>query len=62
MSRTYRDVLNERGVAPGPWVTFEDRTQCDSDTHPKDGDGEATAPLVSGAVRLRNRPNLRAIK
>lgn len=24
--RTYRDILNERGVPPGPWCVYEDRT------------------------------------
>lgn len=39
MSRTYRDVLNERGVAQGPWCVFEDRTAI-VDRNPEGEDPE----------------------
>lgn len=64
--RTYRDVLNERGVASGPWVTFEDRTACDSDRSgeagetPQSGSTEGKSAGLEGIARLPKR-HLKAV-
>lgn len=56
---TYRDYLDRQGVPRGPWVVRE----RDSD---RSGEAGETTQIGStegeSAVRLRNRPNLRAIK
>lgn len=46
-----------RGYTPSPEFS-EPIAPASVDTHPQDGDGEATAPLVSGAVPERQTPTL----